>query len=59
MTVAENLFAGREPRGASRLIQRRRLVKLAEEVLEQHDVQGIDPRALAGSLRLASARSSR
>ncbi|HEY2778799.1 MAG TPA: ATP-binding cassette domain-containing protein, partial [Gaiellaceae bacterium] len=53
MTVAENLFAESEPRGASRLIQRRKLVTLAEEVLEQHDVKGIDPRALAGSLPLA------
>src|SRR5882724_5531812 len=53
MTVAENLFAGSEPRGASRLIQRRKLGTLAEEVLERYDVHGIDPRALAGSLPLA------
>jgi ribose transport system ATP-binding protein len=53
MTVAENLFVEDEPRGASRLIQRRKLVTLAEEVLEHYDVRGIDPRALAGSLPLA------
>jgi ribose transport system ATP-binding protein len=53
MTVAENLFVGREPRGASRLIQRRKLVALAAGVFERYDVQGIDPRALAGSLPLA------
>jgi len=53
MTVAENLFIGSEPRGASRLIQRRRLVARAREVLERYDVHGIDPRALAGSLSLA------
>src|SRR6201989_3260383 len=53
MTVAENLFAGDEPRGASRLIQRRKLVPLANEVFERYDVRGIDPRALAGSLPLA------
>src|SRR6202007_3171806 len=53
MTVAENLFAESEPRGASRLIQRRKLVALAEEALARHDVEGIDPRALAGSLPLA------
>jgi ribose transport system ATP-binding protein len=53
MTVAENLFAESEPRGATRLIQRRKLVALAEEALERYDVHGIDPRALAGSLPLA------
>jgi ribose transport system ATP-binding protein len=53
MTVAENLFVGSEPRGPSRLIQRRKLVARAREMLERYDVRGIDPRALAGSLSLA------
>jgi ribose transport system ATP-binding protein len=53
MTVAENLFVGREPRGPTRLIQRRRLARDAEDVLARFGVQGIDPRALAGSLALA------
>jgi ribose transport system ATP-binding protein len=53
MTVAENLFVGTEPRGATRLIQRRRLVARAEQVLDRFDVEGIDPRALAASLPLA------
>src|SRR6185369_1982923 len=53
MTVAENLFVGAEPRGATRLIQRRRLPARAYEILERYDVHGIDPRALAGSLPLA------
>jgi ribose transport system ATP-binding protein len=53
MTVAENLFIGTEPRGATRLIQRRRLAPRAEAVLERFGVRGIDPRALAGSLPLA------
>jgi ribose transport system ATP-binding protein len=53
MTVAENLFVGSEPRGATGLIQRRRLVANAEQVLERFGVERIDPRALAGSLPLA------
>ena len=53
MTVAENLFVGREPRGASRLIARRTLVARANEILDRYAVHGIDPRALAGSLSLA------
>ena len=53
MTVAENLFVGREPRGPTRLIQRRKLAQAAEEVLARYGVHGIDPRALAGSLSLA------
>jgi ribose transport system ATP-binding protein len=53
MTVAENLFVGSEPRGVSRLIQRRKLVVRAQEMLDRYDVHGIDPRALAGSLSLA------
>jgi ribose transport system ATP-binding protein len=53
MTVAENLFVGREPRGVSRLIQRRRLIAFAEQVLDRFGVHRIDPRALAGSLSLA------
>jgi ribose transport system ATP-binding protein len=53
MTVAENLFVGSEPRGVSRLIQRRKLVVRAQDMLDRYDVHGIDPRALAGSLSLA------
>jgi ribose transport system ATP-binding protein len=53
LTVAENLFVGREPRGWTRLIQRRKLAGLAKEAFERYDVEGIDPRALAGSLSLA------
>jgi ribose transport system ATP-binding protein len=53
MTVAENLFIGREPRGPSRLIQRRRLADRAHEVFDRFGVRGIDPRAPAGSLSLA------
>jgi ribose transport system ATP-binding protein len=53
MTVAENLFMGREPRGPSRLIQRRKLADRAYEVLDRFGVRGIDPRAPAGSLSLA------
>ena len=53
MTVAENLFVGREPRGPTRLIQRRKLARAAEDVLARFGVHGIDPRALAGSLALA------
>jgi ribose transport system ATP-binding protein len=53
MTVAENLVVGAEPRGASRLIQRRRLATQAQAVLERYEVHGIDPYALAGSLSLA------
>ena len=53
MTVAENLFVGREPRGPTRLIQRRKLARAAEDVLTRFGVHGIDPRALAGSLALA------
>jgi ribose transport system ATP-binding protein len=54
MTVAENLFVGTEPRGrTSRLIQRRKLAGRAQEVLDRFEVDGIDPRALSGSLPLA------
>jgi ribose transport system ATP-binding protein len=53
LTVAENLLVGAEPRGATRLIQRRRLGVLAGEVLDRFEVDGIDPHALAGSLPLA------
>jgi ribose transport system ATP-binding protein len=53
MTVAENLFVGREPRGVSRLVERRKFVTRAREILDRYDVHGIDPRALAGSLSLA------
>jgi ribose transport system ATP-binding protein len=52
MTVAENLFIGAEPRGATGLIKRRLLVSRAREVFARFDVRGIDPRALAGSLPL-------
>ena len=53
LTVAENLFVGREPRGPARLIQRRKLAQRAAEVLERFGVNGINPRSLAGSLPLA------
>jgi ribose transport system ATP-binding protein len=54
MTVAENLFVGAEPRGrTSHLIQRRKLAGRAQEVLDRFEVDGIDPRALSGSLPLA------
>jgi ribose transport system ATP-binding protein len=53
MTVAENLFVGSEPRGRTRLIQRQKLPNLAGEAFERFGVEGIDPRALAGSLPLA------
>src|SRR6185369_3763454 len=53
MTVAENLFVGSEPRGRTHLIQRRKLPRLADEAFERFGVEGIDPRALAGSLPLA------
>jgi ribose transport system ATP-binding protein len=53
MTVAENLFIGREPRGPTGLIQRRKLVDRTHEVLDRFGVRGIDPRAPAGSLSLA------
>jgi len=53
LTVAENLFVGREPRGWTRLIQRRKLAGLAQEAFERYGVEGIDPHALAGSLSLA------
>jgi ribose transport system ATP-binding protein len=53
MTVAENLFVGSEPRGTSRLIQRRALPSRAQEILDRYEVEGIEPRALAGSLPLA------
>ena len=53
LTVAENLFVGREPRGPARLIQRRKLPQRAAEVLERFEVNGINPRSLAGSLPLA------
>ena len=53
LTVAENLFVGREPRGPARLIQRRKLAQRAAEVLERFEVSGINPRSLAGSLPLA------
>ena len=53
LTVAENLFVGREPRGPARLIQRRKLPQRAAEVLERFGVNGINPRSLAGSLPLA------
>src|SRR6476646_4089755 len=53
LTVAENLFVGREPRGPARLIQRRKLPQRAADVLERFGVNGINPRSLAGSLPLA------
>jgi ribose transport system ATP-binding protein len=53
MTVAENLFMGAEPRGATHLIQRRYLVRRAEAAFERFGVEGIEPRALAASLPLA------
>ena len=53
LTVAENLFVGREPRGAVRLIQRRKLPQRASDVLERFGVNDINPRSLAGSLPLA------
>jgi ribose transport system ATP-binding protein len=53
LTVAENLFVGREPRGRVRLIQRRKLPQRAAEVLERFGVNGVNPRSLAGSLPLA------
>ena len=53
LTVAENLFVGREPRGPVRLIQRRKLPQRAAAMLERFGVTGINPRSLAGSLPLA------
>ena len=46
-------LVGSEPRGASRLIQRRKLVSPRRSAAAAHGVHGIDPRALAGSLPLA------
>src|SRR3954466_1736054 len=53
MTVAENLFFGREPRGRSGLIRRRDLAHRADEVFARLGIDGIDPHELPASLSLA------
>jgi ribose transport system ATP-binding protein len=53
MTVAENLLLGREPRGRGRLIRRRALPDAAAQVLEEHEVDSVDPREVVGELPLA------
>jgi ribose transport system ATP-binding protein len=51
MTVAENLFLGREPRTRLRLLDRRRLMRQSRELLGQIGVE-IDPARRLGSLRV-------
>jgi ribose transport system ATP-binding protein len=53
MTVAENLFLRSEPRGPSRLIRKRELAPLADELLDRLGIGGIDPYELPASLSLA------
>jgi ribose transport system ATP-binding protein len=53
MTVAENLLIRREPRGPLGLIDRRRMVEQAEQILAGFGVRTVDPRALIDDLSLA------
>src|SRR5581483_11395171 len=52
LSVADNIFLGREP-GNGFVIDRRALLKRAAEALAQLGVENIDVRALVGSLPLA------
>ncbi len=53
MTVAENLMLGREPRGPSGLVQRRRMEEQAGETLASLGIRHIDPLALVEDISLA------
>jgi ribose transport system ATP-binding protein len=53
LTVAENLFLGKEPRGPARLIRRRELRPRADEVFARLGIDGIDPDELPVALSLA------
>ena len=53
MTVAENLLINDPPRGAGRLVRRRKLPEVASEVLEEHGISWIDPRMLSANLSVA------
>ena len=52
MTVAENLFLGREPRRAGFLVDFKRLIRQAEQLLDRLQFP-INPRALMSTLSLA------
>jgi ribose transport system ATP-binding protein len=53
LTVAENLFLHRPPRGRLGLVVRRRLVPSAGELLRRFGVDYIDARAVTGDLSVA------
>lgn len=52
MTVAQNLYLGREPHNRLGLVPRRKLVRDAQQFLEEHELP-LDPNALVGDLPFA------
>jgi ABC-type sugar transport system ATPase subunit len=53
LTVAENIWLGREPRTRWRLLDRRALVARSVRLLEEYRIP-LDPNAIAGSLSVAA-----
>ncbi len=53
MTIAENIYLGREPEGKTGLYSGRKTVKQAEEILKEMNLEGLDPNRLVGTLSIA------
>ncbi|MCW2954354.1 MAG: transporter ATP-binding protein [Conexibacter sp.] len=54
LSVAENMFiGGGEPRGRTKLVDRRAARRRTDEIFDELGIEGIDPRSAAGSLPLA------
>ncbi len=54
LSVAENIFANRQPVGALGMIKRREMMKKASELLALFDLEDIDPATPVGNLSLAT-----
>ncbi|MFT4107578.1 MAG: sugar ABC transporter ATP-binding protein [Lacrimispora sp.] len=53
MTIAENIYLGREPQGKSGLYSGRQTVKQAREILKEMNLESLDPERLVGTLSIA------
>lgn len=53
MTIAENIYLGREPEGKAGLYSGRKTVKQAEEILKEMNLESLDPNRMVGTLSIA------
>lgn len=53
MSVAENIFLGREPENKAHFYDRKACIRMAQEVLDRMKLSNINPEAMVGTLSIA------